>query len=93
MELNLYRIIFETGDWTVRHGNPGPFGHAHVLASDPETAKQFWITDSVMRDSQNHPNQNIQSIIRTRWTGRWQTTELIKGPFENGFVICNTVNT
>ena len=94
MNLNLYRIIFKTGgragsdDWTARFGTK-PLGHATVLASDPEAAKQGWITDLVNRHTQKHPNQNIQSIIRTRWTDRWESTELIEGPFRNGFVICN----
>ena len=89
MKLNLYRIIFETGEWTARFGTR-PLGHAHILASDPETAKQGWITDLVEKHTLKHPNQNIQSIIRTRWTTRWQMTQLIAGPFKDGFVICNT---
>lgn len=89
--LNLYRIIFEASN-LMKIISHRKYGFAFILAVSPESAKQKWITDSVESYRREYPSNQKMEIIISRWEDRWELTELIEGPFENGFVICNTAN-
>ena len=91
--LNLYKVIFEPAggiDGILR--GTTPLGFAFILAVDPNAAKKYWIDNSVQNYMKNYPRNQDPDVIRIRWSQRWALTELIKGPFEDGFIICNTAN-
>lgn len=90
MQLNLYKIKFEATNLQ-KMRTERPFGFAFILASDPEVAKQRWITNTIAGYMLKHPILvEGQTVLRVGWAARWRSTLLIKGPFENGFVICNS---
>ena len=84
MILNLYKIHFMPG--------PSPSGFAFILAVDAEMAKESWLADL----SQKYVDQYGLTVTKealakrnVEWKKRWHHTELIPGPFKNGYVICN----
>lgn len=85
MELKLYRIHFEPV-------NPVGEGFALVLATNPEIAKESWFTtlsqEYVKRYGRTVTKEALAKM-HAGWERRWHHTELIPGPFSNGFVICS----
>lgn len=73
MNLKLYKIVY-------RNEISAKEWFAFILADCRATAYASWIKHMV-------PSKNIYTT--ERWAQLYVRTEIIDGPFENGFIICN----
>ncbi len=86
LKLLLYKIIFEE--------KAPKMGVVYLLAIGPENAKKMWIQDCINEFKTRYSRSTPLDVINVRlnWENRWMSTELIKGPFTNGFIIHNSCN-
>lgn len=94
MELKLFKITFKSASLDKLYLSTPDQGFAYILAVDPDTAKSSWLKDCVDEFKKKYPNSTQSSVNETtqRWSSRWLNTLLIKSPFADGFIICNTCN-
>lgn len=70
---------------------PAAAGFAFILATDLLAAYKAWQVDLQKEFCRVFPQATTDSIDRRHeyWKQKWHHTELIQGPFSNGYVICN----
>lgn len=94
MELKLFKITFKSAAGGKLYLQSPEHGFAYILAVNPDTAKSSWIQDCKDEFKKGYPNCTPASVDKAAqaWSKRWINTLLIKSPFADGFVICNTYN-